>query len=626
MVETPTLIYDGDCRLCGRAARWLELRAGGRVAIQRFQDFPFEGSEGFGPEDCSKAVHWIEPSGRWSRATEACARAFAMAPAGGWAKLLALPGVRTFGDLFYYRVAKNRTTAGKAWRLLSGPDGNPPSFGRGTRFFLLFLGIALFVFGAIAWTEVDAYSGADGLMPFAWTADGDGAGLGAFLESPSLFRFDSSDTTIRIVAALSIVAGAMLAFGFFPLIGVVLGLLSVLSFTSMAYPPFTVDSSRATMLYGVTFADRLLVQVLFVALFVAPLRSWYRWSDAGPGMVGRIAIRLLILRLTWFGPLVNLVDGQSLFGQFEAAKTALWASGSASGLGLRASTSWLGDVLVRVWFVAGLLAPLLVIGPRQLRRIGGMCLLLTAFVFFFFVHAGVFGVLLFALAVSQLDDRSLVRGDPLPGARPQRAWTSRSSAVCLAVLTLFQVLALQRAGEQATEGFVDSTRAALRPLGVLEPFPAWERDRQVRPVLVFSTSADRETWTEWTTEVLPGDPLREDRRFGSLGLSRLDHMLGLIADNWALAAALNAQPSPQGFRSFNRFGQLWLQGYGPITKRLEPVDELDGPPKFLRAQLHAYRPATAEERSRTGRSWLRTGIEYGGVWGLRDGELWRVVR
>jgi predicted DCC family thiol-disulfide oxidoreductase YuxK len=105
------VLYDGQCKLCTRAARRLTSLA--RAAAVEAVDFQEPGAlarfPGLTHEACMQAMYLVAPDGRLFRGVEAAVRAVATRPLLGiLASTYYLPGVRQLCDRLYAWVAANR--------------------------------------------------------------------------------------------------------------------------------------------------------------------------------------------------------------------------------------------------------------------------------------------------------------------------------------------------------------------------------------------------------------------------------------------------------------------------------------------------------------------------------------
>jgi len=105
------VLYDGECGLCTRAARWVERHdRHGRTRCVPLQEA--EPPPGTTRADLERELHVVDPSGKifagWPAVVEIARRL----PALKWLPALArIPGVDWLGTRWYRRVASRRTCA-----------------------------------------------------------------------------------------------------------------------------------------------------------------------------------------------------------------------------------------------------------------------------------------------------------------------------------------------------------------------------------------------------------------------------------------------------------------------------------------------------------------------------------
>jgi predicted DCC family thiol-disulfide oxidoreductase YuxK len=108
--EAATFLYDGDCSICTRCARFIERRIPTGADVRPWQSADLE-ALGVSRSDAEAAVQWIGPDGSSAAGPVAIARLLSDAGsfwrALGW--ILALPPVRRVAWPIYRLVARNRS-------------------------------------------------------------------------------------------------------------------------------------------------------------------------------------------------------------------------------------------------------------------------------------------------------------------------------------------------------------------------------------------------------------------------------------------------------------------------------------------------------------------------------------
>lgn len=106
-----TLVYDGTCPFCRRAAAWVEAHTpAGSVELMRCADparaerFPW-----LSEEDCTRQAYAVGPDGRWAGGEAALLEVLSLAPGWRWAaRALRWPLLRAMTPLLYRWFTRNR--------------------------------------------------------------------------------------------------------------------------------------------------------------------------------------------------------------------------------------------------------------------------------------------------------------------------------------------------------------------------------------------------------------------------------------------------------------------------------------------------------------------------------------
>jgi len=103
------VLWDGECGLCARAARWIERHdAAGRFRVVAYQQAPAPPMSAELREACARAVHVVTADGRVLRGGRASLHVLEHL---GWprlARLLSVPPLCWGVELGYRVVARNR--------------------------------------------------------------------------------------------------------------------------------------------------------------------------------------------------------------------------------------------------------------------------------------------------------------------------------------------------------------------------------------------------------------------------------------------------------------------------------------------------------------------------------------
>jgi lipase maturation factor 1 len=187
--------------------------------------------------------------------------------------------------------------------------------------------------------------------------------------------------------------------------------------------------------------DALLTEAGLLTLLVAPAGLRPRWC-VSPPRASWLLVQLLLVRLMVASGAVKLLSGDVTWRNLSALRYHFWTQPLPTPPGIWVAT-WpqgLLEACCAGTLAVELLAPLCVLGPRLVRRVGALLLLLLQFVIALTGNYGFFNLLSAVLVLSMLDDRDLgaLGRRVLRGRPPQRAapsgWPLRVGACALAVL------------------------------------------------------------------------------------------------------------------------------------------------------------------------------------------------
>src|SRR5438105_2981968 len=113
------LLYDGDCPMCSREARWLQRwDRHGRLAVEDITAAAFDPAKyGLTREQVAGVLHGVRPDGQVVSRMEAFRQAYAAIGLGWLTRPTGWPILRQVCDFAYLVFARNR---GRLGRLLGG--------------------------------------------------------------------------------------------------------------------------------------------------------------------------------------------------------------------------------------------------------------------------------------------------------------------------------------------------------------------------------------------------------------------------------------------------------------------------------------------------------------------------
>jgi predicted DCC family thiol-disulfide oxidoreductase YuxK len=129
-----TMIYDGDCAICARLARFTARRLRPDAEIRASQTLDLE-AYGVTAAECAEALQFVTADGRVYAAQDAVARMLLVSrpvwrPAGA---VLRLPGVNALAGVVYRWVARNRYRLPGSSDACAVPQAGAPRAGRAPR-------------------------------------------------------------------------------------------------------------------------------------------------------------------------------------------------------------------------------------------------------------------------------------------------------------------------------------------------------------------------------------------------------------------------------------------------------------------------------------------------------------
>jgi hypothetical protein len=371
--------------------------------------------------------------------------------------------------------------------------------------------------------------------------------------------------------------------------------------------------------------DGLLLEAGFLAIFLVPAQLWPRLSrTAPPSRIVLWLFRWLLFRLMFSSGIVKLLSGDgtwrsltALEYHYQTQPLPPWTSWYMHQL-----PAWFQQISVVVTFVAELLLPLFLFGPRRWRHVACAGIAVFQLLIAATGNYGFFNLLSLVLCVPLLDDALLPavlrsrrerRGSekqPLSTAEPiviggtaiapagaahRPRWHRYFMLVVAAVVMIMSVMP-----------FVETSGLLARGPAVLEKvYRAIASFRSVnacglfaimttkRPEIIVEGSDDGVNWLTYEFKWKPGDLTRRPA-FTTPHLPRLDWQM------W-FAAIGRYQQNPW----FIRFLTRLLEGSPEVLGLIVHNPFPDRPPRFIRAFLYEYHFTDAATRRETGAWWRR---------------------
>jgi hypothetical protein len=258
--------------------------------------------------------------------------------------------------------------------------------------------------------------------------------------------------------------------------------------------------------------------------------------------------------------------------------------------------AWFHRLSVGFMFYAELVAPFFVFGPRVLRRVGFVSMVLLQILIMATGNYGFFNLLAIVLCLSVLDDRDLedlvrlVRrkgeapreGEAPSEPPPERRWSlPRRVFVGIVGGVLVAVTGAQTIEtvwpHAVTPLPVQMLAQAIEPLRSANSYGLFRVMTTERPEITVEGSDDGETWKPYRFRWKPGE-LDRRPRFTTPHMPRLDWQM------WFAALGGDCRGAPW----FLRFEQRLLEGSPAVLALLREVPFPDRPPRYVRARLSLY--------------------------------------
>jgi predicted DCC family thiol-disulfide oxidoreductase YuxK len=582
----PLLVYDGDCGFCAYWAHYWRELTGDSVDYRPYQEVA-EQYPAIPITDFQRAVQYITPDGRYSRAAEASFLTLSHARGKGiWLALYRkLPGFAAVSELAYAFTAAHRPAFHRISLFMWGRDYGPPRHELDSFLFLRLFGLiylsAFISFGV----QAQGLIGSHGILPLAELVDSVRGRVGPerFYLMPMVFWWNASDFAIQGVCWAGAGLSLLLVFNQLPRLS--LFLLYVL-YLSLLY------GGQTFMTYQ---WDTFLLEAGFLALLLS--------FTAAPGIW---LLRWLLFRFMLMSGVVKLLSGDpnwwnlsALSYHFLTQPLPTPLAWYAAHLPARVLTLATGGT-----FFVELVLPFLIFCPRRLRFVAAFgILLLQTFIMvtgnynWFNLQTMLLCLLLFDdAALEKVLPRRLVRMLSVPRRRNAPRIAVKSVVGALALLIVFCSLVQMdvRFGgspppvAQAVDGLIE-------PLHIVSDYGLFAAMTTKRDEIVIEGSYDGVGWREYEFPYKPGDVTRRPRW-------NIPHQPRLDWQMWF--AALD---DPRRLRWFSRFLEALLENEPAVTALLEKNPFPDKAPVYVRAQFYEYSFADREEKAK-GRWWDRRSL------------------
>ena len=213
-IDTPLLVYDGDCGFCRRQVeRWRDI-TGDRVDYAPATEVQHRYPQVTSAMTMSSVV-LLTPDGETLTGAAAVLTAL-----GGW-KLWSyrrLPGVRPVAEMVYTFVARHRHAASAVTRVLSGPDPGPSTCAIAAWTFQRLVGVTFLIAFVSLWTQIHGLIGDDGILPaheyLLWARDN--LGTACYRRLPTVCWLSTDGAFLDVLCGFGVVTALLLTLGIAP--------------------------------------------------------------------------------------------------------------------------------------------------------------------------------------------------------------------------------------------------------------------------------------------------------------------------------------------------------------------------------------------------------------------------
>ena len=595
--ERPLVLYDGTCGFCKTwIARWRE-RTGDAVDYApsqtegpRFPEIPLS--------SFAEAVQLVLPDGSVLSGAESVARLSALPRGRGVFEWVyrRVPGAAPASELAYRLIARHRSAAAAATRILWGRSVLRPTYFAANALFLRLLGLCYLAAFVSFRVQADGLVGEHGILPVGAFLDWVRSQTGAerYWLVPTLCWLGSGNAALHGLCAGGVFASLLLVAGLFPAFAALLAWLLYLSI------------AVAGQLFLEFQWDLLLLETGLLAIFLAPPRRRRVGSGLAAPALSRFLLVWLLFRLMLSSGVVKLSSGDptwrhltALRYHFETQCLPPWTAWY-----LHNAPPWFLTFSCAAVFFIELVVPFFFFAPRRLRLIACALTVLLQLAIAGTGNYAFFNWLTVALAVLLVDDASFPRRLFLwkseaveaaalrsrGGAWPR--WILVPAAVWLLAASAVPFLATLGAGPKIPAPLIAVYRAGA-PLRSANGYGLFAVMTTTRPEILIEGSDDGSSWRGYEFRWKPGDLARRPA-FVAPHQPRLDWQM------W-FAALGSYEENPW----LIRFLQRLLEGSPDVTRLLARDPFAGRPPRYVRAVVYDYRFTTPVERASTGAWWKR---------------------
>lgn len=443
----------------------------------------------------------------------------------------------------------------------------------------LFLKIVGFSYFLAFWSlfkQVLGLYGARGIIPIQETLNviRENRSIRPYMQVPTLFWFDASDRSLRLLAGFGMAGSCMVMLGIASPLFLLLLWVSYLSFVTL----------------GMEFLsfqwDTLLLEVGFISFFFS--------LQSPPPLFLLLSLWVLLFRFMFASGAVKLLSGCPSWRSCSAMKVHYETQPIPNRLAyfVHHQPEWVGRASVIVTFFIEMAIPFLIFGTDGMRVAAFWILVVLQVTIFLTGNYAFFNILSVALCIPLLPNSSLswLMEMTLP-LEPHGvlSFLLEGIGIVLFVLNILEFIALFERTR-----WVSRFLSKLSHYYIVNSYGLFAWMTTTRDEIVVDGSVDGETWKTYEFKWKPGDLSVAPKQVAPYH-PRLDWQM------WF--AALGTYRSNYWFIDFLK---RLLEGSPEVIRLLKNNPFPQRPPKFIRSLLYQYHFSDPETRRKTGQWWTRT--------------------
>jgi hypothetical protein len=479
---------------------------------------------------------------------------------------------------------------------LAVTGGDNPAWTVSSWFFLRGLGVIYLIAFASLWPQLDGLIGPDGILPASslLKVAQDRLGPERYWLLPTLLWLDSGEAMLHGLCAAGCALALLVVADVAPAVCLMLLWAFYLSLVSVGREFLSFQW------------DALLLETGFLAVLLAPLRLRPSLGRApAPSWVARWLLQWLLFRLMFSSGAVKLASEDPVWRNLKALTYHYQTQPLPTWIGWYAHQlpGWWHRFSCGVMFVIELAVPLLIFGPRSVRRVA--CGILIAFQVLILAtgNYGYFNWLTILLCVLLIDDdawpsrvrKHICSAPPRPVSRPWPRWLLWPLAAGLFLASLVQFIGTVGSFALWPSPVLKMVQA-LQPLRTVNSYGLFAVMTTTRREIVIEGSRDGTHWETYEFKYKPGS-VTQRPRFVAPHQPRLDWQM------W-FAALGDYRQSPWLLHLCGRL----LEGSKPIRLLLATDPFPNDPPTYVRATVYDYGFTDWITKRRTGTWWRRKAV------------------